>query len=90
MGTIATNIVLRANSLVAGSLYTFSLSAAYLAPTDASSGSERRLQQSSSATVASTTFLVNSPPSLGFFAISPTEGEHACGSIYILGAEKVI
>lgn len=62
-------MVLRADTLVAGSTYTFSLSATYL------SIGERRLQDSSTGeALAEITFLVNSPPTSGLISVAPTEG----------------
>lgn len=62
-------MVLSANTLVTGSSYTFSLTAAYISD-------RRRLQEnsflSSSATV---TILVNTPPTGGRLDVSPEEGE---------------
>lgn len=63
-------MVLSPNTLVVGSSYTFSLSAAY------SSTDGRRLQEdSSTGSSASVTILVNTPPTGGTFTVLPTEGE---------------
>ncbi|CAM9866972.1 unnamed protein product, partial [Ectocarpus fasciculatus] len=67
-GVLSANMVLSANSLVAGSSYTFSLSAAYV------SGEGRRLQEDDGGALASISFLVNTPPTGGVFEVSPTEG----------------
>lgn len=70
-GVISANMVLSANVLVAGSQYTFSLTAAY------NSDGRRRLQQGDAADAASVSIsvLVNTPPSGGSFEVSPTTGE---------------
>lgn len=68
-GVLSANMVLSANSLVPGSSYTFSLSAAYV------SGEGRRLQEDDGGALASISFLVNTPPTGGVFEVSPAEGE---------------
>ncbi|CAM9463784.1 unnamed protein product, partial [Ectocarpus sp. 12 AP-2014] len=67
-GVLSANMVLSANSLVPGSSYSFSLSAAYV------SGEGRRLQEDSGGALASIYFQVNTPPTGGVFEVSPTEG----------------
>lgn len=64
-------MVLSANVLVAGSQYTFSLTAAY------NSDGRRRLQEDDSTDSASVSIsvLVNTPPSGGSFEASPATGE---------------
>lgn len=72
IGVLSANMVLRPNTLVVGSSYTFSLSAAYAWP------ERRRHLQADDATDASSasiSFLVNTPPSGGSFEVSPTEGK---------------
>lgn len=71
-GIISANMVLSANALVAGSRYTFSLTAAYVPD-----GRRRRLQDedATDASSASISVLVNTPPSGGSFEVSPTTGE---------------
>ena len=65
-------MVLKPNTLVVGSSYTFSLSAAYVWPER-----RRRLQEddATDTSSASISFLVNNPPSGGTFEVSPTEGK---------------
>lgn len=77
MGVLSANLVLGANALIAGSSYTFSLTATY--------GSDgRRLQEgsssssSSSSSLATITILSNTPPASGVFEVSPGEGEQDC------------
>lgn len=72
VGVLSANMVLTPNTLVVGSSYTFSLSAAYVWP-----GRRRRLQEddAAGASSASISFLVNNPPSGGTFKVSPTEGK---------------
>lgn len=72
IGVVSANMVLKPNTLVAGSSYTFSVSAAYVWPER-----RRRLQEDddSDASSASISFLVNTPPSGGTFEVSPTEGK---------------
>ncbi|CAM9347803.1 unnamed protein product, partial [Scytosiphon promiscuus] len=69
-GLISTNLVLSANSLLAGSTYTFSLTATYV------SDERRRLQQdgATDAAVMSISFSVNTPPTGGSFEVSPAAG----------------
>lgn len=72
VGVLSANMVLRPNTLVAGSSYTFSLSAAYVWPER-----RRRLQEddASDASSASISLRVNTPPLGGTFEVSPTEGK---------------
>ncbi|CAM9866176.1 unnamed protein product, partial [Pylaiella littoralis] len=66
-GIISANMVLSANALVVGSRYTFSLTATYILD------GRRRLQDTDAAS-ASISLLVNTPPSGGFFEVSPAAG----------------
>lgn len=72
MGVLSANLVLSANALIAGSSYTFSLTAIYVSD-------KRRLQEdlssSSSSSLATITILANTPPAGGMFEVSPGEGE---------------
>lgn len=71
IGVMSANMVLNANTLVAGSHYTFSLTAVYL-------DDGRRLQEDeSSGSSASISFSVNVPPTGGSFEVSPDAGEQA-------------
>ena len=70
---LSTNLVLSTNALIAGSSYTFSLTATYV-----SDG--RRLQEdsyssSSASSIATISVLANTPPTGGMFEVSPGEGE---------------
>lgn len=72
VGVFSANMVLKPNTLVAGSSYTFSLSAAYI-----SDERRGRLQEdgAANASSASVSLWVNSPPSGGTFEVAPTEGK---------------
>lgn len=84
IGVLSANMVLKPNTLVVGSSYTFSLSAAYVWPER-----RRHLQEDdvTDASSASISFLVNTPPSGGTFDVSPTEGKRLgiirCGGVLV-------